>query len=246
MTTIETIEHHGLTIKVHPDEDPQDPREWSNLGVMSAFHPRYELGDKVTSPHPSDYPGEEEFLAAIREEHDATVILPLYLLDHSGLTMSAGPPVEVAQVDRNGAFVADPDGWDTSHVGFIFDSHETHEAWGFTNDTEQIREILESEVATYATYLEGGVVGYTIEDENGDLLDSCWGYYSIEEALADARTSAEHIAEARKLSEAQRQVSARAIGRLSEAREMLQEAGLDPLAAHVESAREKISNRLTR
>ena len=39
----ETYKDHD--IKIETDDDPQDPREWDNLGTMVCFHSRYTLGD---------------------------------------------------------------------------------------------------------------------------------------------------------------------------------------------------------
>jgi hypothetical protein len=44
--TISTIKHKGYTIEIKHDDDPMSPREWDNMGTMSCFHKRYDLGDK--------------------------------------------------------------------------------------------------------------------------------------------------------------------------------------------------------
>jgi hypothetical protein len=47
-------------------------------------------------------------------------------------------------------------------------------------------------VETVRSYLDGEVYGWTVEDADGDILDSCWGYigdasYPLSEAEAEAR-----------------------------------------------------------
>lgn len=97
-------------------------------------------------------------------DEKGTVILPLYLYDHSGITMSTS------------SFSC---GWDSGQVGWIYITKQQIEAEGWT--TEQAKKYLEGEVETYDNYLTGNVYGYKVikEDEDGDEedLDSCWGYY---------------------------------------------------------------------
>ena len=42
---------------------------------------------------------------------------------------------------------------------------------------DKIRRILKAEIETMDQYLTGMVYGYEVEDEDGDVIDSCWGYY---------------------------------------------------------------------
>lgn len=67
--------------RVVADNEGCDPREWDNLGVMYCQHSRYTLGDKdAADPRGDD--------GKLRD--DIAVALPLYLYDHSGITMSTG------------------------------------------------------------------------------------------------------------------------------------------------------------
>lgn len=122
-------------------------------------------------------------------EHGARVILPLFLYDHSGITMSTGGRLDTGadNFDRRGRFTGDGAGWDTSSVGVIFDTTESRERCGWEERTdEEIEADLDSEVAVYATYLEGGVYGYSVLDNNGDLdgkgkvIESCGGMIDSE------------------------------------------------------------------
>ena len=54
---------------------------------MICFHKRYNLGDKHDFDR-SDYESWDELKQAIIKETDAAIILPLYLYDHSGITMN--------------------------------------------------------------------------------------------------------------------------------------------------------------
>lgn len=112
------------------------------------------------------------------------VILPLYLLDHSGLWMKAGSNMDLS-CSRHNAFGVDPGSWDTSMVGFIFCTWEDvkreygkgKKAW------EKAEKRLRGEVETYSQYLSGEVYGYRIEPKEGNKIacgDSCWGFYGGE------------------------------------------------------------------
>jgi hypothetical protein len=153
-------DYEGFNIKIEQDCYHEDgPREWDNLGEMVCFHNRYVLGDKHNFSDP------EEFSDYIKDQK--VVILPLYLYDHSGITISTGP-------------FSCP--WDSGQVGYIYVTYEKiRKEYGIQRVTKQwikkIESYLEGEVKTYDQHLTGDVYGYTIEDENGDLVDSCWGFY---------------------------------------------------------------------
>jgi hypothetical protein len=125
-------------------QDFDNPRSWDNLGKMVCFHNRYDLGDEHTYDH-RDYNGWEEMKNAIIKEEDVAVILPLYLYDHSGITMSTSP------------FSCR---WDSGQVGWYFVSkkkvREEYKVKRISKELiEKVTELLESEVKTYDMYLTG-------------------------------------------------------------------------------------------
>jgi len=181
LNPIETIAcSNGNSIKVLIDEDPQSPREWDNAGAMICFHRRYNLGDK-SDLDSSDFSGWEELREYLVKEKDAVVILPLYLYDHSGLTMATTP------------FHCP---WDSGQVGFIYISRAKAVAeWGKKVCTAKVKEMamkyLEAEVETYDQYLREEVYGYVIEDSEGNHIDSCWGFYGKDYMISEAKAIAE-------------------------------------------------------
>lgn len=181
MEPIETSENNGFKVRIYVDEEPSNPREDDNLGVMVCWHQRYRLGDRQLKPeeYPS-VPAIEESLIA----DGAVVILPLYLYDHGGLTM------------RTSSFA---DRWDSGQVGFIYVTEETlrHEySWppGQPVPAETLdlaKEVLEGEVKTYDQYLSGDVYGWVLLDPQGQVLDSCGDYFSIDACREEAKAAAE-------------------------------------------------------
>ena len=184
MKTDDTTQYRGCSIEILLEEYPLDPRDWDNLGTMACFHARYDLGDEhdYRSEH---YSGWEELGAAIAKEQDACVILPLILLDHSGLSIS---------VSRGYPYNCP---WDAGQVGFIFVSKaDVRKEYGRKRISKKLREkverLLVGEVETYDMYLRGDVFGWVTYDPSGESLDSCWGYFGSPETsglMEDARHS---------------------------------------------------------
>jgi hypothetical protein len=143
---------------------------------MVCWNRRYDLGDKHDYASPADFREDVDF--------DACVILPLYLYDHSGITMSTGP------------FDCP---WDSGQVGWIVCDTETLER-EFAGDRERAEKALRAEVAVYDAYLTGSVYGFIVEELEGDdweEVDSCWGFYGDdihENGIADSLGDADLVA----------------------------------------------------
>ena len=158
---------------------PMNPREDADmLGTIAYIHSRYELGEEKISD-PIEWLEEKlglqskgiytnERLAELEERFFSEFIaLPLYLYDHSGITMKTTP------------FSCS---WDSGKVGYIYVSKEKirkEYSWKVITKTrrEKIEEYLRNEVKEFDYYLTGEVFRYKIEDENGEEVDSCSGFY---------------------------------------------------------------------
>lgn len=157
--------NNGKTLEVTQDDYPYNPRHDDNLSTMICFHNRYSLGDKHNYKH-QDYSGWAEMEKAIIKNEKPAIILPLYLYDHSGITISTSP------------FSCH---WDSGQIGFIFVSKEKlRKAWSIKRITKHYigleLEILLAEVETYDNYIRGEVYSYTLLNENGEVEDSCSGF----------------------------------------------------------------------
>ena len=186
---IETLSVGELTVRIELDPEPCDPREWDNIGTMICLHRRHRLGD----PHhyrTENHSGWEDLEQAILGDHPGAVVLPLYLFDHSGLSMST--------TDSDFRAI-DSAGWDWGQVGFIFASAESiRSEYGARRISRQLREqvegVLRAEVEQYDRYLRGDTYSYAIEDADGGTLDSCCGLLGLDHAVAEARAAAEALA----------------------------------------------------
>jgi hypothetical protein len=156
-------------LKVVHDSSPESPREWDNLGTMICFHNRYDLGDNHNY-NSDDYSGWEEMKQAIIKEENPAVILPLYMYDHSGISISTSP------------FSCR---WDSGQIGFVLVSKkQALEEFGGVRVSSKkkvkIESIIEAEVETYTKYVEGEVYGFQIVDEDDEVIDSCYGFYGTD------------------------------------------------------------------
>jgi hypothetical protein len=158
-------------VEVYHDDDPTDPREWQEGGVMVCFHRRYRLGDKHDLRE-GDFDGWDALKEHLVKKYDAVDILPLCLYDHSGITISVG---------LGG-------GWDSGQVGFILLPRDTALEWfGDKLSAEELKELarsaLLSEVETYDQFLTGDTWGFAMKTthstSDGITVDeeSCWGFY---------------------------------------------------------------------
>lgn len=165
-------------VKIYPDEDVESPRkDRDNLGHMVCFHRRYTLGDGHDFRF-EDFDGWSGLEAEL-EKRGAAVVLPLYLYDHSGITMRTGP-------------FSCP--WDSGRVGAIYATKdELRKEYSRTRITaamlRKATAVLEGEVEEYDRFLTGDVYGYVVEDKEGGHVDSCWGFYGLEYCEAEARAA---------------------------------------------------------
>ncbi len=103
-------------------------------------------------------------LKNIADKHN--VILPLYLYDHSGITISCSHSYPYN------------DRWDSGQVGWTYASHKeiAREYGKLDKETiDRAENTLIAETNTYDSYLRGECYGYTIEKDD-EVVDSCWGY----------------------------------------------------------------------
>jgi len=184
-------DYKDFKIKIHYDQDPINPLvDYDQAAVLICWHRRYDLGhsEKVIAAADglpwSGRPSIESFQEwAKSEEGETALILPLYLYDHSGITISCS------------AFSCP---WDSGQVGYVVMTRAMIlKEFGAKNGkrvTKQMRakaeKLMRAEVETYDMYLTGQCYGYTVEDADGNEIDnSCWGFlgemeYPIEEARA--------------------------------------------------------------
>ena len=200
-----------VSLKIVPDPEPVNPRtEWHNAATMACWHRRYRLGDTIGPTALADAiracrdyrdtwerfdcandgsldlfdPGD---ISAVLPKCRDIIRLPLYLYDHSGITISTGR-------------FACP--WDSGQVGYVFMTKAQVLAElgkpGATRLSPRLRDrataLMRAEVANYDRYLTGDVWGYIVEDDDGAQIDSCWGIFGYACCIEDGRSTARWVA----------------------------------------------------
>lgn len=162
--------YKGYTITFEQDEDTQNPRtEWDNLGTIGHWHRRYVMGEVDLRKDHDSRESIERFIQSI--EKKGGVVLPIAMLDHSGITIWVG----------DGPHGSDSAGWDSGQVGYIWvEASKIRTEYSVKRITkktrEKVEEVLKSEVATFDAYLIGDVIGYVVTKDDEEI-DSCWGFF---------------------------------------------------------------------
>jgi len=163
------------------DNDPIDPREDENLGNMVCFHKRYTLGDK-TDLNSDMFDGWQEMYDYLIKEKKAIIVLPLYLYDHSGISMKVG--------SFQGLLPQGHAEFDSGQVGFVYCSKEDLKRIGITKSKAE--KSLQAEVEVYNDYISDNVYSIVKEtyDHNKEQIDYdvVGGYFGYDEALKSLKT----------------------------------------------------------
>jgi len=166
---IKNIQQSGYTLRILTDDSYESPADWDNLGQIAYCSDRYTLGTEHVSRDRLD-----EIAQGI--EDGSLIGLPVFAYVHSGATISTSP-------------FSCP--WDSGQCGFVYcKASDAEDNWaGDPHFRANALRVLSGEVKTFDQYLRGDVYGYVIEDKDGDVVDSCWGFYGIEYAEEEARSA---------------------------------------------------------
>lgn len=194
MEILETVKYKGYEIDIVVDDSAESPREWDNAGKMVCQHGRYVLGDEQYENSNANswrewfayyvlenyatldlkcydtygyFEDEEEIEKVWKWIEKNMIVLPLFLYDHSGLSISTSRTCR----------------WDSGQVGFMYiTKKKAIKEWGNKKFTSAVREkalnCLMAELDVYDEYLRGNIFGYQINKIGDDeMVDSCYGYY---------------------------------------------------------------------
>lgn len=205
---IERVDYRGYIIRIVDDGNGwnESPREWSTSTKMYCWHRRRTIGDIHGYSSPSDmrleliqdiHPNfpvdhlDTDHAAAILDKHYE--ILPIYMYDHSGITISTSP------------FSC---GWDSGQAGvIIYPLSQAQKDWSVPEDqlhlgwdaevtsrdgtVSKLRDVakksLEHDVAIYDCYLRGDIAGCIVKDKDGEEISADWGYYPNTDAKTGER-----------------------------------------------------------
>lgn len=175
---VETIEKEGLTLTISYDHDSDGPSDWGDDGLFLIANHRefYVLPPGVKRE--DGFPDAEDMIAKYKKTHH---IYGLEAYIHSGVVLALSG--EGNFCDRR---------WDVSQLGLVFASKKE---WRLK---VKARKAAEGLINTWNQWLGGDVYHFSIEDADGDHIDSCGGFYGIEHVREDANASLEHAIKERR------------------------------------------------
>ncbi len=183
------VSYKGYRIKTYQDDEPDNPRDWDNLGKIFYGHKHYVLGEVDVRKEFEDCYSWDDVEKRIIELYDPLVILPLYLYDHSVLRIKIGDFYD-SQLPQGYAY------FDTGMVGFVIaEKDKVRKEYKVKRISkklrEQVKQILEDEIDVFDKYLSGQVYAYSIEDT--DI--ACSGFYDYDEMVKYAKEEVDGIVE---------------------------------------------------
>jgi hypothetical protein len=183
----------NMKLTIEQEDSPRSPREDDNFGTIAYKHRDYKLGEEVINDI-CDWLAEKLGLADMEyKQNNATrleyekkfmdpnisgfVALPVFLYDHSGITISTG---------------SFNDRFDSGQLGYIYVSKEkVIEEYGDFSQESQDKAIalMESEIKTFDQYVIGDVYSFKEEEIikcehcghiEFEQKDSCGGFYGTD------------------------------------------------------------------
>ena len=173
------------TYKIVRDEDPESPREWSNLGVMACWHNRYSLGDEQPTCDTQEYLAD-----LIGWDDDKQQAVHDYWFNRAGgsdeerYTEARNKLEERIAEEFDKQFISLPVylydhgsltistgrfscPWDSGQLGLIYVSKDkVRQEYGIKHVTkaweDKIQGYLDQEVQVYDQYLTGDVWGFQV------------------------------------------------------------------------------------
>ena len=199
METVHEEVRNGLKIRVSQDENPDGPDAWGDNNLfLVGYHRDFtvegpktkagyhiinkrEAADIITGKADPEDTGVQDILAKYH-------VFALSAYIHSGVKLYLGDIV-CAPFDTPSS--QGGRGWDTSLLGAVLVAREE------ARTLKDAQNMAEGLVSTWNDYLSGNVYGFTIEDAQGQHIDSCWGFYGEYDKDGGALLEARAIVDAR-------------------------------------------------
>lgn len=207
MQPYETREQDGFTLKLYVDDMAENPFEMFDQATTLALDSRdYDFGSNHMGVREATGHDWEDFFASyytgVEYKHGGWDLLKRYMRMRDGVV--AMVPIHLADYgsgEMSCFITSEPDSYESLEFAFItredFDKM-VGSSNAYPNDQQHARMILEAEVKEFNSYLEGDVWGYAIEDECGEILDSCWGFYGYQYFEEEAETAFAYTIKAEK------------------------------------------------
>jgi hypothetical protein len=204
ITTIEGTK--GLKACIYQDTDPENPRlDYDHAGTIIGADQHY---------HGQTVPTDKGFYPFCKDEVFG------FIMDHilSKEAIAHAEDLEESESwDERDGFIEDEanreavilgitqseDGslfsdsdWRNGYfdgIAFMTKAKVISEYGEWSEETRsKAKSLLEAEVTELGSWCAGEVYGYRIEDEAGNDLDSCWGFYGLEHAEQEAKEALDY------------------------------------------------------
>ena len=164
-------------LKIVHEEDSESPREWTNLGYFITQDKNYYSPDRnealqaIIKISGDNAMSQAEHIAMIKKAYRAEdkilAIYPIVKYEHSGVSYSLGTT----------------HGFDYSNNGFYIITEKTQKEVG--TKKKDWEKVIRQELEVYNQWCSGEVYRFTLYDKNGEVVDSCGGFYDIEDIRAE-------------------------------------------------------------
>jgi hypothetical protein len=151
MKAVTIMNEYKYVFHVNPLGDSlvhyESPRDY-HVSYLAWSHKRYDFSGRHSINIEQAYPDCTDWFEikeALRNDYDIAEIVPVYLFDHSGLTIRHTPFNDI-----------DPHGWDWGQLGFMFITREDAEFM-------EPKELLLAELNEFASFVSGDVWEITLE-----------------------------------------------------------------------------------
>jgi hypothetical protein len=167
-----TVEKNKLEI-YHSDEE--SPREWGNLGYFITVDSRSYSPDKneqleeIVRRSGDEAQNQLDHIQIMTDlintetSEQVLVIYPVVKYEHSGVSYKLGTA----------------HGFDYSNNGFYIVTDKTQKELG--TPKKSFEKVIAQELELYNKWVNGEVYGFSLYDDNGDLVDSCGDFYDLED-----------------------------------------------------------------
>jgi hypothetical protein len=162
-------------LKIYHEDYSESPREWSNLGYFITVDRNYNSPDNmptlisIVKETGEEAENQAEHMELIKKEFEAmgsdkiVKIYPVSKYEHSGVAYQLGTS----------------HGFDYSNNGFYIITKQSQKEIG--TKTKDFEKVIKDEINTFNKWLNGYVYGFTLYDKDGELEDSCGGFYDLED-----------------------------------------------------------------
>jgi hypothetical protein len=161
-------------LKIYNDDDAPSPREDDNLGYFITVDSRYISPDenilfkKIIEQTSEEASDQEDHIKRIKGELETIgekilAIYPVTQFEHGNINYHLGT--------RRG--------FDYSNNGFYIVTEEGAKNLGV--EEKDFEKVINQELEAYNKYINGETYRFTLYDQNGEEVDSCGGFYNIED-----------------------------------------------------------------